>query len=106
MQQKWKELKKHATNKTDGEQWLFYMMAAIVEVEIQSDKTEVFKKVVTEWCVTPERTALALNACDWLGSAKNMELEQQLNKIKDTVTAAAQNHQYDKIPYWSSQVHP
>ncbi|CAL5334128.1 unnamed protein product [Camellia sinensis] len=106
LKQKWKELKKHATKKTDGEQWLFHMMAAIIEVDIQSDKSEVFNNVINEWCVTSETRADAIEACDWLISVKNMELEQQLNKIKDYVTDAEQNHAYDKIPYWSSQVHP
>ncbi|KAI7982021.1 hypothetical protein LOK49_Contig3G00008 [Camellia lanceoleosa] len=97
LQQKWKDLKEHEINKTDDEQRLFYVMAAMVEVEIQSDKTEVFKNVIKEWCVTSERIAQAIAACDWLKRVKNMELEQQLNEIKDFVTVAEQRHAYDKI---------
>ncbi|CAL5386715.1 unnamed protein product [Camellia sinensis] len=106
LKQKWKDLKKHATKKTDGEQWLFYMMAAIVEVAIQSKKTGVFNNVIKEWCVAWERSAEATKAYHWLISVTNMEPEKQLNKIKEYVTDAEQNHAYAKIPYWSSQVHP
>ncbi|KAI7982007.1 hypothetical protein LOK49_Contig3G00016 [Camellia lanceoleosa] len=106
LKQKWKDLKKHAIKKTDGEQRLFYMMAAIVEVEIKSDKQNVFENAIQEWYVTSEITDQEKLAHDWLNSVKNMEVEQQLSAIKHHVTVAERSHAYDKIPYWRNPVHP
>ncbi|KAI8013942.1 hypothetical protein LOK49_LG05G01287 [Camellia lanceoleosa] len=98
LKQKWKDLMKHATKKTDGEQRLFYMMAAIVEVRIQPDKQNVFEKVIQEWYVTSE-IGLRL-ARDWLNSVKNLELQHQLNEIKNHVIVAELSDAYKKIRYW------
>ncbi|KAI7982015.1 hypothetical protein LOK49_Contig3G00001, partial [Camellia lanceoleosa] len=98
LKQKWKDLMKHATKKTDGEQRLFYMMAAIVEVRIQPDKQNVFEKVIQEWYVTSEiGSRLARN---WLNSVKNLELQHQLNEIKNHVIVAELSDAYKKIRYW------
>ncbi|KAI8015373.1 hypothetical protein LOK49_LG05G01291 [Camellia lanceoleosa] len=75
LKQKWKDLMKHATKKTDGEQRLFYMMAAIVEVRIQPDKQNVFEKVIQEWYVTSE-IGLRL-ARDWLNSGQKPTTDEQ-----------------------------
>ncbi|CAL5334127.1 unnamed protein product [Camellia sinensis] len=106
LKQKWKDLNKQHAIKRKDEQWLLYVMAAIVEGETQSDKTKVFENVIKKWCVTSERKAKEKLVRKWLNIVKNMGLEQQLDLIKYLVTAAEQGHAYDTIRYWSYQVHP